>query len=138
MENSNTMQNAQAVVMQLVTPSTEQIITENFIKNAKADVIAHYEFMADVLSKEYQKAFRDLNTLRGKRNTLKAFMMKHKDNIYIASGVDSSCQQLAQLEQQIMEKQIELCTIGRLYKMAVLKADDEAINCVVVENSKGD
>lgn len=131
MEN---LTDAKTLVMQLVTPSTENIITENFIANAKADVIAHYEFMAGKLSKEYQKAFRDLNILRGKRNTLKAYIMKHKDNIYIASGIDSSCQQLAQLEQQIMEKQIELCTIGRLYKMAVLKADDEAINCAMVEN----
>lgn len=132
-ENSNTMQDAQTVVMQLVTPSTENIVTENFIANAKADTIAHYEFMADVLRVEYQKAFKELNILRGKRTTLKAFMIKHHD-IYIASGVDSSCEKLAQLEQTIMEKQIELYTIGRLYKMAVLKADDEAINCDMVEN----
>ena len=132
-ENSNTMQDAKTLVMQLVTPSTENIVTENFIANAKADAIAHYEFMAGELSKEYQKAFKELNILRGKRTNLQCYIDKHKENIFITSGVDSSISQLAQIQDKIQTKQIELCTIGRLYKMAVLKADDEAINCVMAE-----
>lgn len=43
MEKSN---NAQTLIMQLVTPSTEKIITDNYIKNQQADISSHYEFMA--------------------------------------------------------------------------------------------
>lgn len=124
MENSS---NTQTLIMQLVTSSTEKIVTDNYIKNHQADISSHYEFMAGELATEYKKCFDELNELRQQRNDLKHYILLHQiqySKIYKDDVTENiNYKQLQQIEQEIFIKQIELSTLGKVYKMAILKAE---------------